>query len=124
MKYVLWFLAVCLLGCSGDNATGSRVFAPEDLTVLGNLSILGEPSSAEEDPSSFIRISGGVDSQSGVALTGLAVSVRVLGENAPPNWVRVKRAVGPPRSPLADRVLLSRALCWTAWISERVKSLK
>lgn len=82
MKYVLWFLAVGLLGCSGDNAAGSRVFAPEDLTILGNLSILGEPSSAEEDPSSFIRISGGVDSQSGLALTGLAVSVRVLGENA------------------------------------------
>ena len=82
MKYAMWFLAVCLLGCSGDNTAGPRVFASEDLTVLGNLSILGEPSGMEEDPASFIRISGGVDSQSGLALTGLEVSVRVLGENA------------------------------------------
>ena len=82
MKYAIGFLAVFLLGCSGDNTAGSRVFVSEDLTILGNPSILGEPSGTPEDPSSFIRTSGGVDSQSELALTGLVVSVRVLGENA------------------------------------------
>ena len=82
MKYAMWFLSVCLLGCSGDNTAGSRVFVPEDLTVVGNPSILGEPPDTSENPSSFIRLRGGVDSQSGVALTGLKVAVRVLGENA------------------------------------------
>lgn len=81
MKYAMWFLSVCLLGCSGDNPAGSRVFVPEDLTVLG-ISVLGEPPDMSENPSSFIRLRGGVDSQSGVALTGIEGAMRVLGENA------------------------------------------
>jgi len=64
---------------------GSRydqpIFMPEDLVVLGNPSIVGESAGTPEAPSSFIRISGNVDSQSGLELTGLKVRVRVLGEN-------------------------------------------
>jgi len=81
MKYIIWFLSVFFLfGCSKDDSAGSRTFIPEDLVVLGNPSIIGESAVTPEDPS-FIRISGNVDSQSGLELTGLKVRVRVLGEN-------------------------------------------
>ena len=63
---------------------GSRydqlIFVPEDLTILGNPSIVGESAGTPEDLS-FIHISGNIDSQSGLELTGLKVRVRVLGEN-------------------------------------------
>ena len=82
MKYTIGFLFVFFWGCSKDTATGSRVFAAEHLTIVGNPFILGEPASTAEDPSDFIRVRGGVDSQSGLELTGLKVLVRVLGANA------------------------------------------
>ena len=82
MKYIIGFLSVFFLfGCSKDDSAGSRVFMPEDLVVLGNPSIVGESAGTPEDPS-FIRISGNIDSQSGLDLTGLKVRVRVLGENS------------------------------------------
>ena len=82
MKYIIGFLAVFFFcGCSKDDSAGSRVFMPEDLTVLGNPSIIGESAGTPEEPLSFIHISGNVDSQSGLGLTGLKVRVRVLGEN-------------------------------------------
>ena len=82
MKYIIGFLSVFFLfGCSKDDSAGSRVFIPEDLVVLGNPSIIGESAGTPENPSSFIYINGNVDSQSGLDLTGLKVSVRVLGEN-------------------------------------------
>ncbi|MYC13687.1 MAG: hypothetical protein F4Y39_08165 [Gemmatimonadetes bacterium] len=81
MKYIIGLLSVFFLfGCSKDDSAGSRVFIPEDLVVLGNPSIIGEPAVTPEDPS-FIHISGNLDSQSGLELTGLKVRVRVLGEN-------------------------------------------
>ena len=85
MKYIIGFLSVFFLfGCSKDDSAGSRVFIPEDLVVLGNPSIIGESAGTPENPSSFIYINGNVDSQSGLELTGLKVSVRVLGENGTP----------------------------------------
>lgn len=82
MKYIIGFLSVFFLfGCSKDDSAGSRVFMSEDLTVLGNPSIVGESAGTPENPS-FIRIGGNVDSQSGLELTGLKVRVRVLGENS------------------------------------------
>ena len=82
MKYIIGFLSVLFLfGCSKDDSAGSRVFMSEDLVVLGNPSIIGEPAGTPEDPS-FIRISGNIDSQSDLDLTGLKVRVRVLGENS------------------------------------------
>ena len=85
MKYIIGFLSVFFFfGCSKDDSAGSRVFVPEDLTLLGNPSIIGESAGTPENPSSFIRISGNVDSQSGLELTGLKVRVRVLGENDTP----------------------------------------
>ena len=84
MKYIIGFLSVFFLfGCSKDDSAGSRIFIPEDLTVLGNPSIIGESAGTPENPS-FIRISGNIDSQSGLELTGLKVRVRVLGENDTP----------------------------------------
>ncbi len=84
MKYIIGFLSVFFLfGCSKDDSAGSRTFIPEDLIVLGNPSIVGESAVTPEDPS-FIRISGNIDSQSGLELTGLKVRVRVLGENGTP----------------------------------------
>ena len=81
MKYIIGLLSVFFLfGCSKDDSAGSRVFMSEDLVVLGNPSIIGESAVTPEDPS-FIRISGNLDSQSGLELTGLKVRVRVLGEN-------------------------------------------
>lgn len=85
MKYIILFLSVFFLfGCSKDDSAGARTFIPDDLTVLGNPSIIGESAGTPDDPSSFIRISGNVDSQSGLELTGLKVRVRVLGENGTP----------------------------------------
>ncbi len=82
MKYIIGFLSVFFLfGCSKDDSAGSRTFIPDDLTVLGNPSIVGESAGTPDNPSSFIRISGNVDSESGLELTGLKVRVRVLGEN-------------------------------------------
>ena len=84
MKYIIGFLSVFFFsGCSKDDSAGSRVFMSEHLVVLGNPSIIGEPAGTPEDPS-FIRISGNIDSQSGLDLTGLKVRVRVLGENGTP----------------------------------------
>lgn len=83
MKYIIGFLSVFFFfGCSKDDSAGSRVFISEDLVVLGNPSIIGEAAGTPESPSSFIRISGNIDSQSGLDLTGLKVRVRVLGENS------------------------------------------
>ena len=82
MKHIIGLLSVFFLfGCSKDDAAGSRTFIPEDLTVLGNPSIIGESAGTPEEPLSFIHISGNVDSQSSLELTGLKVHVRVLDEN-------------------------------------------
>ena len=91
MKYIISFLSIFFLcGCSKDDSAGSRTFTPEDLTVLSLTSIVGEavpmPGGDTGSPASLntISISGTVDSQSGLDLTGLKVNVRVLGANGTP----------------------------------------
>ncbi len=91
MKYIIGFLSVFFLfGCSKDDSAGSRIFIPEDLTVLGLTSIRGEtsntPAGDTGSPTSLniIYTEGTIDSQSGLDLTGLKVRVRVLGENGTP----------------------------------------
>lgn len=87
MKYIIGFLSVFFLfGCSKDDSAGSRTFIPEDLTVLNPTSVWGETLISGEPPTltrlDIIHIEGGtIDSQSGLNLSGLKVSVRVLGEN-------------------------------------------
>ena len=69
---------------------GSRIFIPENLTVLNVTSIRGEtintPAGGTGSPTSLniIHVGGTIDSQSSLALTGLKVRVRVLGENGTP----------------------------------------
>ena len=89
MKHIIGFLSLFLfLGCSKDDSTGSLTFIPEDLTLFGNPFIVGEavplPGGDTGSATSLntISISGTIDSQSGLELTGLKVSVRVLGENS------------------------------------------
>ena len=91
MKYIIGFLSVFFLfGCSKDDSAGSRIFIPEDLTVLSLTSIRGEtvntPAGDTGSATSLniIHIGGTIDSQSGLDLTGLKVRVRVLGENDTP----------------------------------------
>ena len=107
MKYIISFLSLFFLcGCSKDDSAGSRTFTPEDLTVLSLTSIVGEavpmPGGDTGSPASLntISISGTVDSQSGLDLTGLKVSVRVLGANGTP--LGVSEAVCTP-SEIAPR---------------------
>lgn len=107
MKYIISFLSLFFLcGCSKDDPTGSRTFTPEDLTVLSLTSIVGEavpmPGGDTGSPASLntISISGTVDSQSGLDLTGLKVSVRVLGANGTP--LGISEAVCTP-SEIAPR---------------------
>ena len=91
MKYIIGFLSVFFLfGCSKDDSAGSRIFIPEDLTVLSLTTIRGETvnTPAGDTGSStnlnIIHIGGTIDSQSGLELTGLKLRVRVLGENGTP----------------------------------------
>ncbi len=91
MKYIISFLSIFFFfGCSKDDSAGSRTFTPDDLTVLNLTSIVGEavpmPGGDTGSPTSLntISISGTIDSQSGLDLTGLKVNVRVLGENGTP----------------------------------------
>lgn len=74
-------VCVALLFACSDNSTGSTTFRPDDLTVLGNPAIVGEDATEGTNPAGFLRVSGTFDSQSGLALTGLKVSVRVLDVN-------------------------------------------
>jgi hypothetical protein len=79
MKYAVFGLAVCvvvaLIAC-GDSSTGSMVFVAEELIISGNPAILGDASTGN-----FVNVEGIVDSQLGIALTGLKVRVRVLDAN-------------------------------------------
>ena len=79
-RSVFWLAIWVVIVACGDSGTGSMVFVAEELTISGNPSILGESGSADA-PGNFIRIEGIVDSESGIALTGLKVRVRVLDAN-------------------------------------------
>jgi len=80
-RFIGIFFMLLLLGCSSDSTTGSTVFVAEGLIVLGNPSIVGESTGTPESPSGFINLSGTIESQLGLPLTGVKVIVRVLGEN-------------------------------------------
>lgn len=82
MRYFfgLWTF-VFLLGCSGDSGTGSMVFVAADFALLGNPSIVGETSGTDANPSGFINLGGVFESNSGLALSGLKVRVRLMDAN-------------------------------------------
>lgn len=78
---IVVFWAAGMLACSGDNATGPTQFASDQLTVLGNPQVVGNNDPSADSSGSFISVSGVVNSTSGLALTGLNVTIRVFSES-------------------------------------------
>ena len=67
--------------CSGDSSTGPTQFASDQLVVLGNPQVLGNNDPNPESTGSFVSVSGVLNSSSGLALTGLNVTIRVFTES-------------------------------------------
>lgn len=79
-KLLVLFCLVGFVAC-GNSSTGSTTFVADEFRIGGNPSIIGEGAGTLANPSGYLSVGGLIDSALNLELTGVAVQIRILGEN-------------------------------------------